>query len=365
MRTIFIILLVLHALIHLIGFLKGYQVIEVPEFSVHISKSISWIWLGAILIFITTAIFYLYDHPHWWLFGITGAIISQILIMPHWADAKFASIPNLIIILVALVAFAQFRFEQKADKEIEEILESAKTESRQNITEDMLTGLPVPVQKWLKQSGILGKEKINNIYLAQNYQIKLKPEQKDWYSAKAEQYTTTLPPAFVWTADMKMMPLLYAFGRDKFIDGEGEMLFKLLSLFSVAKDGYNPQINESALQRFLGEMVWYPSAALLPYIQWEEIDHNRAKATMTYKQTSGTGVFYFHEDGKLDKFIADRYMGSGPNAQKQEWIVNILEHRDFEGIHLPSKGSATWKLDSRDWTWAQFEITEVKFNSNQ
>lgn len=365
MRTIFIIILTLHALIHLIGFLKGFQLVNFPEFTVSISKSDGLIWLGAILVLMTAGIFYFFEHPHWWLFGITGAFISQMLIIPHWADAKYASFPNLIILVVALIAFSQFRFEQKADKEIDGILENAEKVTTPKNPREMLEKLPHPVQKWLIFSGILEKDSIGSVYIAQNYLIKLKPEQKEWFPTKAEQYSTISPPAFVWTADMKMMPLVYAFGRDKFIDGQGEMLFKLLSLFPVAKDGYNPQFNESALQRFLGEMVWYPSAAVLPYIHWEEIDENTAKATLTYQQTSGTGTFHFDEEGKLQKFVADRYMGSRPNAPKIKWIVNIEEHRKFDGLHLPSKGSLTWKLDSGDWTWAQFEITEVKFNPNQ
>ncbi|WP_130276087.1 DUF6544 family protein [Cecembia calidifontis] len=233
------------------------------------------------------------------------------------------------------------------------------------ITTNDITNLPLAVQRWLKFSGVIGKPGIETLCMEQSYKIKLKPEQVEWYEAQAYQYSTTQPPAFIWTVDMKMMPLLYAYGRDKFIHGEGEMLIKLLSLFPVAKDGPNPQINESALQRYLGELVWYPSAAILDHFTWKEIDENKAEVIMTFDQTQGSGIFEFDQEGKLIRFTAQRYMGSGPDAVKKEWIVKVLDYKEFDGITLPNRCNATWKLDSGDWTWAEFEVNHVAFNTGQ
>ncbi|MFD2203075.1 DUF6544 family protein [Shivajiella indica] len=362
MKHLFLIFLIFHFLIHLLGFIKGFQIFEVKEFTIPINKPFGLIWLGTALIFLTSTIFYWYDHPHWWLFALLGVILSQVLIIWFWADAKFGTFPNILIFLVAFISFSQFLFQQKVDAEVEEILKESSDQPSDPITLESIQGLPQPVIKWLKQSGIIGKSPIHSLKITQEYRIKLKPEQTNWYSAKAEQYTTAYPPAFVWTADMKMMPLVFAFGRDKFIDGEGEMLFKLLNLFPVAKDGPNTQINESALQRFLGEIVWNPSSALMDYVTWEEIDENTAKATLKYKNTTGAGFFYFDQNGRLTQFVAERFMGSGTEAKKHLWIVKVLEYKAFDGITLPSKCNATWKLENGDWTWAEFEVTQIEFN---
>ncbi|WP_373523371.1 DUF6544 family protein, partial [Aquiflexum sp.] len=162
-------------------------------------------------------------------------------------------------------------------------------------------------------------------------------------------------------ADMKIMRFINTLGRDKFIDGEGEMLFKILSIFPVAKDGYNPQINEAALQRFLGEIVWIPTAALEDYITWEALDHQSAKATITFKGTTGSGIFTFKENGEFEKFSALRYMGSGPEAHRIEWVVKALETKEINGIKIPVKCDATWRLESGDWTWAQIEVKKFNF----
>src|SRR5690606_8225496 len=90
------------------------------------------------------------------------------------------------------------------------------------------------VQKWLTNSGILGQRLIANVHLKQELQLKMKPEQTRWSSGTAEQYFTIEPPAFNWNINTEMNSVLSVVGRDKYEDGKGEMLIKLLSLIPVA-----------------------------------------------------------------------------------------------------------------------------------
>lgn len=198
--------------------------------------------------------------------------------------------------------------------------------------------------------------------MKQKYLIKLKPEQKDWYSAIADQYSTVTPPSFVWKAEIEMMPAISTFGRDKFIDGEGEMVFKLFSVFPVANDGHNPQINEAALQRYLGEMAWYPTAALGENITWESIDDHSAKATLSIGGLPGSGIFTFDKGGNVRFFSALRYQGSGPEAKRTEWVVTLTSIKEFEGIKVPVAGELSWKMPSGEWKWAKFEVKEMIYN---
>jgi hypothetical protein len=177
------------------------------------------------------------------------------------------------------------------------------------------------------------------------------------------QYTTIDNPAFIWTVDVKMNSFLSFQGRDKYDEGKGEMLIKLNSLFNVVNER-GEKLDEGTLQRYLGEMVWFPSLALSPYITWEQIDENTAKATMTYKGTSGSGTFYFNSNGVVTKFSALRFNGNDTHAKRQNWEMNILDYKTFEGIKVPAKMTSTWKLDEEDWTWLKLEVTEIKYNKN-
>ena len=191
--------------------------------------------------------------------------------------------------------------------------------------------------------------------------MKMKPDQKYWHKAKAEQNITTDPPAFIWAIKMNILQILRIVGRDKFVNGKGEMLVKMNSLFTIGKDT-GEKIDEGTLQRYLAELVWYPSFALSEYIVWEEIDTYSAKATMTYKGTKASGVFYFDSNGKIERFSTLRYMGNDDD-KRYEWIATIKEYSIFGGIRVPSKMEATWRLDKGYWTWLNLEVLEMNYDT--
>lgn len=135
------------------------------------------------------------------------------------------------------------------------------------------------------------------------------------------------------------------------------------SLINVVNER-GEKIDEGSLQRYLGEMVWFPSLALSPYVTWEQIDENTAKATMIYKGTSGSGTFYFNSNGDVTNFSALRYMGNEAEAKRREWEMNISDYKKFEGIKVPAILTSTWKLEEEDWTWLKMEVTSIKYNKN-
>lgn len=364
MKITFLIIVLLHGLIHLLGFVKGFELKEVKELTLPISKSLGLVWLAATILFLTYGVLHLLNSKYAWLIGLIAVVISQILVILFWKDAKFGTIPNIIILAVSLVSFGYYNFQKLVQQETLQLL--AKNVSTENriLNESDLNNLPEPVQKWLRNSGALGKPFINYGKVTQIAEMQMKPEQEHWLPATAIQYTTINNPAFIWSVEVKMNSLLNFQGRDKYDDGKGEMLIKMNSLFNIVNER-GEKLDEGTLQRYLGEMVWFPSLALSPYITWELIDENSAKATMTYKGTSGSGTFYFNSNGDVTKFSALRYKGNHIDAKRYEWAVNTLDYKIFEGIKVPAKITSTWKLDNKDWTWLKMEVTDIKYyNTN-
>lgn len=209
----------------------------------------------------------------------------------------------------------------------------------------------------------IGKPFISVGKVLQKAEMKMKPGQDNWMPASAIQYTTIDKPAFIWIADVKINELLSFRGRDKFENGKGEMLIKINSLINVVNE-QGEKINEGAIQRYLGEMVWFPSLAVSPYITWEQLNDTTAKATMLYKGTKGSGTFYFNSDGNFTKFSALRYKDHKPGAKRYEWVLLVNGYKTFEGSKIPAKMTATWKLEEGDWTWLKLEITSITYNKN-
>lgn len=362
MKWIFFIVVVLHALIHLLGFVKAFQLAEVSQLTQQISKPVGVFWLIAFLLLTASAIQFIFDKDIWWIAALIGIILSQILIILFWQDAKFGTIPNIIILLVAIAAFADWNFNRDVKNEIKDLLAQNPTDKKEILTEEKISNLPPIIQKWLKNSGAVGKEMIRTVRLKQKGKMKMKPEQDKWYEANAVQYFTIDNPAFIWKVKVDMMPLVYFTGRDKFKDGKGSMIIKILSLINVVNDSDNEKLNQGTLQRYLGEIIWFPTAAVSPYIKWEEVDSLTAKATMTYKGTTGSALFYFNDKGDFVKFSAMRYMGTEEKSQLKEWIITLNEYAVYDGIKIPVKGEATWKLEDGDFTWYKLEVYDVEYN---
>ena len=102
LKVLFILFVGFHGLIHLMGFVKAFNIAEVKELKQAISKSIGMIWGLSCLLFIAAMIQLLLGIELWWLITIIAMLVSQILIIYSWKDAKYGSIPNLIIGLVLI-----------------------------------------------------------------------------------------------------------------------------------------------------------------------------------------------------------------------------------------------------------------------
>jgi hypothetical protein len=359
-RIAFIALVVVHALIHLLGFVKAYELKEVRELALPISKSMGIIWLVAALLLLTYGFLELSNARYAWLCGFAAVLLSQVLVFIFWKDARFGTLPNVLILVMSLMAFGTYRFQNMVKEETSRILAQGTSGERLVLVDDLRT-MPRPIQKWLRHSGMIGKPFLGMGRITQRAEMKMKPNQENWMSATATQFTNIDKPSFLWTTRVKMNGLLYFLGRDKFENGMGSMLIKMNSLFNVV-NAEGEKIDEGSLQRYLGEMVWFPSMALSPYITWEAIDSNTAKATMEYNGTRGSGTFFFNEDGDFVQYSAQRFKGNEEDAIRYEWVLSVQEYREFHGIRIPSLMTATWKLPEGDWTWLKLEITDMKFD---
>ena len=362
MKTAFYLLLFLHGAIHLLGFVKGFEIREVSALNLPISRVAAIIWLICFLGFTTYGILGLKGATYAWIFGLFAVLLSEALIIGAWSDAKYGTLANVLILTVALVGAGHYVFNERWKASMAEVALVNTGQTAEVVHKSDILTLPEPVQKWLERSGTLGKKPQLLGRLTQTARMKMKPDQQNWYPANAVQYTNLEQPAFVWKVDLTVNQLLSFDGRDGFTGGKGSMYIALNALIPVVR-AKGPKIDEGAAQRFLGEMVWFPSFALSPYVIWDPIDDQSARATMTYKGTIASGTFYFSPEGDFIRFEALRYMENSPNAKRYPWILKVQDHATFDGIRVPSHMTATWKLKDGDWTWLELEVTDLDTDS--
>lgn len=276
-----------------------------------------------------------------------------------WWAITLGVLGGIVVTIALSIVTGGITFKRKVDSEVEKLLEQSKGLKPKVVTEEDIRGLPEPVQRYLRYSQAIGKEKTRTVRLKQKGTLRQREGQK-WMPFEAEQYYTTEPPGFIWYATAKAGPL-WVKARDMFYDGKGNMLIKLLSLIKIA-DASGPEMDQGALVRYLNEAMWFPTAYLSDYIKWEPLDSNSAKATMSVKGMTASATPYFNEKGEVTNFIAERYAMEGGKFALRTWSTPIQGYREINGVRIPNKGYAAWNLSSGEFKYIELEITDIEYD---
>ena len=135
------------------------------------------------------------------------------------------------------------------------------------------------------------------------------------------------------------------------------MDMRVVSLFPVAnKTGGG--LNQGDLLRFLGELQWFPAAALETYVSWEAIDSASARATMTYGGITAAMIFRFDPDGRLVESTAVRY--NDARGRDEAWVNRNHSDREFVGVRLPAAGEARWEYETGPYPYIRWRIMTIE-----
>ncbi len=360
-RIIFAIAVMIHGLVHLMGFVKAFRLAGIKELAMDISRPAGALWLAVSLLFLATAAQVVLKHDAWWMTAAVAVVLSQALVVLYWHDAKFGTIANTAVLCGAVIGFGMWSFNAGSRTELARFAVPASAE-RKVLAREAVTGLPPVVRRWLERSGAVGRDVAGSVSLRQKGMMRTAPDGK-WMPVTADQRILTGSPAFIWVAEVRAAPGIFLSARDTYREGIGRMYIRALSLFPVA-DARGKEIDQGAMVRYLAEIAWAPSAAVNGYIRWEEAGPNEAKATMTWGGITASGVFTFDAGGGMSGFRARRYYDRKGGATLEEWVIRIEPDslREFEGVRIPSRFSVTWRLKEGDFTWYKMEITDIRYN---
>jgi hypothetical protein len=224
--------------------------------------------------------------------------------------------------------------------------------------------LPEPVRRHLRYAVPSGTPAIRTVRLLHGGTFRTKPD-GPWSPIEGEEYFTVGKPGFVWAARMEASPALWIAVRDRAIDGNGSMLVKAYSTFTVA-DASGPHIDEGSRMRWLAETVWFPSALAGKGIGWEGVDAHSARATLLDGGSPVSLIFEFDDEGKISGVRGDRYFDSGDgHGVLRPWLVRVGDYRELAGIRIPASAEVAWGLPAGEFAYARFHVTAVELNIPQ
>ncbi|HSM51671.1 MAG TPA: DUF6544 family protein, partial [Thermoanaerobaculia bacterium] len=183
-----------------------------------------------------------------------------------------------------------------------------------------LAGLPEPVARYLGRVLADGEPVPRLVQVAWHGAFNMGGPGKDgWKHFTARQLFVPGAPGFVWDARIAMARGVPVRVRDAFADGTGSMHGAVLGLVTVVRSEGSPELATAALQRYLGEAVWFPFALLPRHgVEWTAIDGSSARATLRAGETAVSLEFRFDADGLVASvFTPARAYDDGKNPPRQ------------------------------------------------
>jgi hypothetical protein len=362
MKTMLIILVFIHGLLHLLGFTIALNLTKLSEAAISISRFNGFLWLAAGILMISTVLFYLYSKEWWWIPAGLALLVSQYLIILNWQEAKYGTLVNAIILVIILLSIASAQFKDQFKNDVQEQLDINAKYNSNILTEQDIQSLPNAIQKYLLYCGVIGKPKVNHFKVQFSGQLR-KDASSAWMPVTSTQYNfvDSTSRFFFMNATMKGLPVA---GYHRFSKGKAIMDIRLFSLFKVQyKAGKEMDIAETVT--FFNDMCCLAPATLIDKrIKWLEADNRKVKATFTNNGITITATLFFSDDGKMTNFESnDRFaIGADNSFKRTPWSTPVRGYKTLNGFNLPAIAETIYHYPAEDLCYGSFTITNVVYN---
>jgi hypothetical protein len=350
-------IILIHGLIHFIGFAKAFNCGNIPQITKEISKPFGLLWLGTAILFIVAAVLFLLKKDAWLLIGFLAVLVSQILISMVWNDAKFGSIANIIILVAIILNYGSYRFEKVYQKDVIQNLQRTNSIKKDLLTEVDLQPLPEPVQRYLRYAGVVNEPKVKNMRIA--FEGQMREKGKDFFPFTCEQYNFFDEPTRLFFMKAKIKGMTVP-GYHKYFNATAIMDIRFFGLFSVVNKSGSGMNQVETVTLFNDMCLMAPATLIDKRITWKTIDANSTKATFTNQNITISAVLYFNENGQLINFIStDRDVNHYP------FSTPVTNYQNTNGINIMNYGETIWHYPDGKFVYGKFNLKEVEYNVSE
>jgi hypothetical protein len=339
-------------------------VASLPQLTQPISPLFGVLWLvAAVLCFGAAASLFLWPRG-WWMVGGCALLVSVIVIVSSWSDARFGLVPNGILLVAVVFGFLSqgpYSLRAEYDQDRERLLSTVAPE--QTVTEADLSHLPLIVQHYLRLTGAVGQPHVHNFRARVHGRIRSGPDTR-WMPLSAEQYNFVGESArlFYMTASMLAIPVQ---GYHRYLGSAASMRVKAAAVVPVATaDG--PEITQSETVTLFNDMcIMAPATLIDPAIAWEAVGAQRVKARFSNAGHTIQAELWFSGSGELTNFVSDdRYQASpdGTTLRRVRWSTPVRGYRSFGAARLAALGEGRWHEPGGEHAYIELAIDDVEYN---
>lgn len=361
--TAFATLLVIHGSIHVLGAAKAFGWAELSQLTQPISPALGALWVVSTLLFLAAAVS-LFTWPRgWWAIGAIAVVISMIVIVPSWTDAKVGALANAVVLVGIVFGFLSqgpLSLRAEYDRDIESHVSAPA--SPMPLTEADLADLPLPVQWYLRAAGVVGQPRVHNFRVRMHGRIRGDRHAR-WMPLSAEQYNVVDRPTrmFYLTGSMFGIPVQ---GYHRYVGSSASMRVKAAALVPVATAVGREMTQGETVTLFNDMCLMAPATLVDSAIEWDPIDARTARARFRNAGHTIHAELSFNEAGELTNFISDdRYAVSSDGTMRSlRWSTPVAAYRQYGPVRLFSRGEGRWQEPDGEYAYIELTIDDVQYN---
>jgi hypothetical protein len=273
----------------------------------------------------------------------------------------FVTFLSVTVLLAAACTTVQTRYERHtADVLTHQTLQPGRV-----LTEQDIAGLPVPVRRYLRYTGSIGRPVPQNMELIFNAQMVRKRGDAPM-EATSEQVNIfgDLSRIFTMKAGMFLVPFQ---ALHVYRDTQATFIVRVANLFTVV-DIAGDTLTAAETVTVLNDLcVFAPARLTDPCFAWKEIDDRSAEVTLTNGRYRVRATLLFNEEGALVDFISDdRYALENDGTMRNvRWSTPISGYREFNGRMIPTYGEAIYHYPDGAFVYGTFRLQSLRYDVTQ
>ncbi len=245
---------------------------------------------------------------------------------------------------------------------IDSLLSEATSSAPKMVSFSELEALPPPVARYLRSALAPEQRRIRSVRIRQSGTLLVSPASDRRLPFEAQQAVAIGSPGFVWSARVRLAPGVSLGVRDAYLDGGGSGRVALWSALPLAREEPGTEMSSGALQRYLAEAAWYPTA-LLPSegVRWTDLDDRRALATLADHGIEVSLEFRFDEAGLVESIYTPARWGRFDGRFEQHaWEGFFRRYERHDGILVPTEAEVGWHLPQGWWPFWHARVSAIE-----
>ncbi len=281
--------------------------------------------------------------------------------MPLWLRLTLAVLIFFGAAFGAAVWIGTIRWNSETSQMVEKLLATGPGRNAKTVSFKGVDKLPAPVARYFRMALRDGQPLVRSARVVHQGEFLASPQTKGWRTFTSTESFSADPPGFVWDASIRFAPLMDVRVRDSYLTGRGMMEATTFAIVPVLDRRDKAELDQGALQRYLAEAVWFPTA-LLPEagVVWRAIDGSRALATFADSGIDVSLEFSFNGKGEITRiFSAGRYRDVSGKYELTPWVVHLRAYAERGGMRIPLEGEVSWQLPGGSQPYWKGRIVDV------